>query len=350
MKKTRLISLALCLALAVMTFAGCSKAEETYDFSAQLSDNGIFKDVDFAAAVKLPDYKNFTYSDGTLTVSDEDLAKEVNSIMATFEEGTEIKDRAVEDGDTVNIDYVGSIDGVEFEGGSTGGNGTEVTIGVTNYIDDFLQQLIGHKPGENFDIEVTFPEDYGKEELNGKDAIFNITINAIIEYEIPELTDDFVKENLSDRYESVDDMYAQMTESIVTGQKLSDVWTQFTEGAECVEIPESVYEFEKQVLLNYYKTMAAQYGMEFDDYLKSSGIESEDAFVAENEPQIKANAANTLAIQAFMVAEGLEVTDADLEEYFGEDLDQLVDIYGKPYVKLAIMQEFVMEKIMENMQ
>ena len=85
----------------------------------------------------------------------------------------------IEDGDTVNIDYVGSIDGVEFEGGNTNGNGADLVIGSHTSIDDFEEQLIGHHPGDSVDVTVTFPEDYGKDELNGKEALFKVTINGI---------------------------------------------------------------------------------------------------------------------------------------------------------------------------
>jgi len=89
----------------------------------------------------------------------------------------------VADGDTVNIDYVGTIDGVEFPGGSTGGIGIELIIGSKMYIDDFEEQLIGHHVGETVDVVVTFPEDYGMEELNGQEAVFTTVINGIYEYE-----------------------------------------------------------------------------------------------------------------------------------------------------------------------
>ena len=91
------------------------------------------------------------------------------------------KSLTVKNGDTVNIDYVGSIDGVEFEGGNTGGYGTELTIGSGMYIDNFEEQLIGAHPGDKVDVVVTFPEDYGMEELNGKEALFKVTINGIYE-------------------------------------------------------------------------------------------------------------------------------------------------------------------------
>lgn len=85
----------------------------------------------------------------------------------------------IEDGDTVNIDYVGSIDGVEFNGGNTQGQGTDLVIGSGRYIDDFEEQLIGAHPGDEVEVTVTFPEDYGNEELNGKEAVFDATVNGI---------------------------------------------------------------------------------------------------------------------------------------------------------------------------
>lgn len=87
----------------------------------------------------------------------------------------------VEDGDTVNIDYVGTVDGEEFSGGNTNGAGTDLVIGSGSYIDDFEEQLIGAHPGDTLVVTVTFPEDYGVEELNGKEAIFTVTINGIYE-------------------------------------------------------------------------------------------------------------------------------------------------------------------------
>ena len=85
----------------------------------------------------------------------------------------------VENGDTVNIDYVGSVDGVEFSGGNTQGMGTDLVIGSGLYIDDFEEQLIGAHPGDHVTVTVTFPEDYGKEDLNGKEAVFEVTVNGI---------------------------------------------------------------------------------------------------------------------------------------------------------------------------
>lgn len=96
--------------------------------------------------------------------------------VSTYSSDTSL---TVEDGDTVNIDYVGSIDGVEFEGGNTNGSGADLVIGSGTYIDDFEEQLIGYHPGDTVEVNVTFPEDYGNEELKGKDALFEVIINGI---------------------------------------------------------------------------------------------------------------------------------------------------------------------------
>lgn len=114
---------------------------------------------------------------GTEDSSDTDTSDTGDSAdAASYSTDTSL---TIEDGDTVNIDYVGSIDGVEFDGGNTQGQGTDLTIGSGSYIDDFEEQLIGAHPGDNVEVTVTFPEDYGNEELNGKEAVFDVTVNGI---------------------------------------------------------------------------------------------------------------------------------------------------------------------------
>ncbi|MCD7761943.1 MAG: FKBP-type peptidyl-prolyl cis-trans isomerase [Lachnospiraceae bacterium] len=119
--------------------------------------------------------KPFSSSDDTEEASTESVTESAEAAYSTDTSLT------IEDGDTVNIDYVGSIDGVEFSGGSTDGAGTDLTIGSGTYIDDFEEQLIGYHPGDTVDVTVTFPEDYGVDELNGQEAVFEVTINGIYE-------------------------------------------------------------------------------------------------------------------------------------------------------------------------
>lgn len=116
------------------------------------------------------------------TTSSGDTATESGSTDNSTDDSTSYSTDSsltIEDGDTVNIDYVGSIDGVEFDGGNTQGNGTDLTIGSGRYIDDFEEQLIGAHPGDEVEVTVTFPDDYGNDELNGKEAVFDVTVNGI---------------------------------------------------------------------------------------------------------------------------------------------------------------------------
>ena len=116
------------------------------------------------------------------TTSSGDTAAESGSTDNSTDDSTSYSTDSsltVEDGDTVNIDYVGSIDGVEFDGGNTQGNGTDLTIGSGRYIDDFEEQLSGAHPGDEVEVTVTFPDDYGNDELNGKEAVFDVTVNGI---------------------------------------------------------------------------------------------------------------------------------------------------------------------------
>ena len=120
-----------------------------------------------------------TSDTGSEDTSSEDSSAEEDSQESGSSTLSTDTSLTVEDGDTVNIDYVGSIDGVEFDGGSTNGQGTDLTIGSGLYIDDFEEQLIGSHPGDTVDVNVTFPEDYSSQDLQGKDALFVVTINGI---------------------------------------------------------------------------------------------------------------------------------------------------------------------------
>ena len=149
-------------------------AENTAVLDDSSAENGSYTVYFVISADHLEEYS--TKNVYAITV---EAQEEENTAAAA--ETVKITDRAIEDGDKVNIDYVGSVDGVEFEGGNTNGAGTEVTAGGTDYIDDFLTQIIGHMPGETFDVNVTFPDEYpNNPDLAGKDAVFVTTINYIV--------------------------------------------------------------------------------------------------------------------------------------------------------------------------
>jgi len=345
MKNTKKL-LALLLALAmVFSLAACGSKDSgeetteqtgtetgtetgsTFDYSYIYDENGYFKDVKALDYVTLADYSK-------ISVSSEDVESQVEYFLAQYPDHKEVTDRAVEDGNTVNIDYVGSIDGVEFDGGSTGGNGTEVTIGVTSYIDDFLEQLIGHMPGETFDVNVTFPEDYGVEDLNGKDAVFVTTINHIVEETDAVLDDAFVANNLSAEYKwtTVAEMRTGIAEAIAAqnifeASEVSD------------ELPEAVIEYELDNMVEYYRQYAQMYGVELDEFLTTYvGVESEEALREQSRDYCIEQCQYYMFLQAVAEAEGITPTEEDARRFMsaqnGDDslYENYVDNFGLNYV------------------
>ncbi len=309
-----------------------------FDYSAPLTEDGFFKDIHASELVTLPDYKGISIPVSVIEPDEADVQAQIDSILSQeAEDGEPIMDRAVEDGDTVNIDYVGSVDGVEFSGGSTEGQGADVTIGVTNYIDDFLEQLIGHKPGENFDIEVTFPDPYqNNPDLAGKDAIFNITINYIAgDPVLPELSDEIAVKYGAD---SVEALVKDIQDWLISNQKRTYFKTLMA-SASVSEVPASLLEYVQASDLAYYENFASAYGVAVEDIIKQlTGSESLDAYLEMQADFYRETAVFYLACQAIAEQEGLSVTQEDID---ASGYANAVSTYGEPYVKMFVLQDFV---------
>lgn len=354
-----LLSSILIAALALVAVAGCSGKKETADVfspSTGLLNTGFWKDVTALDHVELCEYVGIPVPKGLYEVSKESIQTEVDAILADYSSKKQITDRAVVDGDTVNIDYVGSIDGATFDGGSTGGQGAEVTIGVTSYIDDFLEQIIGHTPGESFDVEVTFPKDYGKEELNGKDAVFAITLNHIVETTMPELTDAFVKGNLSSSHgwKTVSEMEADIESKlreVAVGNYIRDY---VIENTTVSSVPESLLEYQRRSMIDYCQGYADSYGISLEQFLSSYvGVATTDELFARSAADMAKTAEYQLIIQAIAEDAGISVSDDNVAAYFTEQVgrDRYLEYwksYGMPYLKLVVLHETVMDYLEDN--
>jgi trigger factor len=357
MKKFKsMLHIILVVVLTLALLAGCSGSKNKFSYSDGIDSNGFWKNVKALNYVEMCDYANISVPENIHTVPDETVQAEIDYMLNSKVARKQVTDRAIVDGDTVNIDFVGSIDGVEFEGGSTGGIGTDVTIGVTSYIDDFLEQLIGHSPGESFNIEVTFPENYQKEELQGKDAVFAITVNYIVESVLPELTDDFVRENFSASkgWSTV----AQMREDIANtlqndavGQYLQEY---VIENTKVASVPKKILKYLENSLIFELENFAAQDGMELDDYLKTyMNVSSTDELIEIYKDQNMENAEFFLIIQAIAEDAGIGVTDDDVAAFFKEDVgiedySEQEEHFGMPYLKLVILHQAVFEHLVDN--
>lgn len=323
------------------------------DFSAGLTEDGGLEDASLADLVTLPEnYQTMTLSAADLEVTEEEIQEQIDALLANYPVTKEITDREVADGDTVNIDYVGSVDGVEFSGGSTQGAGTDVTIGVTSYIDDFLEQLIGHKPGDTFDVNVTFPDPYeNNPDLAGKDAVFVTTINYIVEEEDPELTDEFVTENLKDDYgyESVEDVKAKITDTLQANKNYAAVWNKLIDESVFSENPDSLTDIQLQIYVDYTAKQADNYGMTLDDYLTATGMESLEAFRESYRESAERIARQYIITQKISEEMGIEITDEDLTEYFGEEnLSLYKDFYGTGYMRMNLKMSRIPDLLVET--
>ena len=149
-------------------------------------------DYDLSEYVKVGDYKGLDYSIAEVSVTDEEVDTEIDSRLQSAATTETVTEGKVEDGDSINIAFAGTIDGEEFEGGSS--ESYDITVGTTQMIDGFVEGLIGHEIGDNVILNLKFPDDYSNEDVAGKDVVFDVTINYKSVKVVPELDEDFVKE------------------------------------------------------------------------------------------------------------------------------------------------------------
>ena len=310
-----------------------------FSFSDAFDENGYLKGVTATDYVTLPDdYADITISADLGQVSDDDINDYIDSnVLSNFATTNEVKDRAAADGDTVNIDYVGRIDGFE-------------------------DQIVGHTPGETFDVTVTFPEDYGNEDLNGKEAVFETTLNYIKESVTPELTDDWVKENLGESMSlnSVDELKAFVKCTMLYDNQASDVYTALHDKASYAdELPQTALDYYRDVLLYRIYTNAQKYGTDMNTLLSSgmmgSSYDSVDAYLADANDSIKSITQQALLMQAVAEKTGFKcdtaTMSADFGRYYGTtDPSQYVSAYGENYIKMNVLQSDVMQNLIDNVK
>ncbi|MDE6312876.1 MAG: trigger factor [Lachnospiraceae bacterium] len=244
---------------------------------------------------------------------------EFNSYMAVFDKEVEVTDRdTLEKGDIADIDYVGKIDGVEFDGGSA--QGDKLELGSNRFIEGFEEGLVGVKKGESKTLELTFPEDYDNEAYAGKAATFDVTVNGIYKVESPEITDEFVKENtdfesIEDYKQSIRNEMQASKENTAENTRRSAIWAELVKNA-------AVKKYNEEKVVDYileYKNymesaLASTYNMTLDAYLSNSGMTQED-FKKSALSNALSMAKQQLFLDAIAEKEGLQATDEQFDQY-----------------------------------
>ncbi len=284
------------------------------------------------------------------------IAEEMYTMMQDYAELTEV-DRAAVEGDTVNINFVGKVDGVAFEGGTDDSEeGTDLTLGSGEFIPGFEEGLIGAIAGEVRDLTLTFPADYGMTDLAGQEAVFTVTVNAVMESVVPELTDDFAAENLgfSTVAEYVTALYNVRNEESFRTQVLDMLLA-----SSAVEnYPADEIAYEKQSMIDYYVSYAeyigSYFGMDTETALQSMfGIESLEVLEIYAEEYAYDVVKQRLVFEEISVVENLTLSDEEYQQralvyaidYGYEDVASFEADYDKDMIMEAIVMDYVMDYI-----
>ena len=287
---------------------------------------GAGKDLKFTVKVYVkPDitlgaYKGLKGTKYVHTVTDEEID---NRIQQDVEKGTtmaDVEDRPVEKGDIVNLDYLGTVDGVAFEGGTA--NGQTLEIGSGHFIPGFEEQMIGMQIGEEKDLQVKFPDEYHAENLKGKDAVFHVKVNGIQTKVVPALDDDFAADV------SEFDTFAAYKENIVKeltdrAQKNADVQLenelvqQAVDAADC-DIPDAMIDDECDLMVREMKMRMMYQGLKYEDYLKYTG-QTDEAVKEMYRPEAKNRVKMQLVLEAMVKAENIVPTKEEIEKAVADE-------------------------------
>ena len=306
------------------------------------ADWEIIAEVPLKPEVTLGDYKNIEVTKQDRTVTDEDVADELESRRQRAVE-LALKDDAAEEGDTVVIDFEGYKDGEKFDGGSAENHSLE--LGSGQFIPGFEDQLIGAKSGDEKDVEVTFPEEYGAEELAGQDVVFKVVVHEVKEKRVPELDDEFAKD-VDDEVETLDELKDKIRQQLekskdraATEATDDEAIQKAVENAEVPEIPEAMIDEEVDRQFNLFINNLQQQGISKDQYMSMIGTseqELRDQFRNEADFNVKTN----LVLEAIAKAENIDVTTEDIDaeikdlaEQYGMEEDRVRGILSEDLLK-----------------
>ena len=291
-------------------------AVESYDFEIGKPVKIVAK-MELKPEVKFEQYKDLEVEVEEFKTAEDAMEKEIEELTEKFTTLQTVSDRESTDKDVVMMDFEGSVDGNLIDGGSA--KNYMLDLEHSNFIPGFAEQLVGHKTGEEFTIDVTFPENYHDEKLNGKPAQFKIKINEIKEKIKPELNDELAKK--VGNFKSVDELkadiqkYLDNTAKVENDKRSANKLFETIMEKMSVEVQPSMVEREKQALLIDFKQKVAQSGVNWDDVMKNDGPEKiDEELKTEALNRIK----NSLMMSEIAKLENIQVTPQDLEQKIGE--------------------------------
>lgn len=295
--------------------------------------------------VELGEYKGVVIDKVNTEVTDEDVEETLERERKAQARQIEVTDRAVQDGDTITLDFEGFVDDKPFEGGK--GSDYSLKIGSGTFIPGFEDQLIGKAIGEECEVNVTFPEDYHAEELAGKPAVFKCMINSAKYDELPELNDDFASD--ISEFETLEEYKADLRKNLEERRqkeakeaRQEAAVTAAVENSK-IDIPGPMLEYEQERMIDEFRQRLYFQGMSFDDYLKYTGA-TKQQMMDQMEPQAEERIRTRLTLEAIADAEGLEASD----EQYEEELKTMAEAYGQDVDKIKADMDESVEKMIRG--
>lgn len=364
--RKKLLVMGLCVALATSMVA-CSADKKESNKTATSKEVETDSDGNYTASkmASTIDDKDFKYvglevGKSTEEVDDETFNKAIDNILSGFSTSNQITEGVIKEGDVTNIDYVGKIDGVEFEGGT--GSGFDLEIGSHSFIEGFESGLVGKNVGETVVLDLTFPEDYNNTttingetvELNGKPVQFEVKINYITETVLPELTDDFVAQNCSKEYgdsKTVDELNKYVKDQIVLSNKVSAIWpTLLSDTNVSIDPVEEQSKYDE--LYSYYENIiSSNYNTTVDEYVTTYANSTVEEFEKSLHDEAKSQIKSQVISDYIAREENITATTEEYDEKAKDDMEyygyETIEEYEKQYPKADVIDRIIYYKVLE---
>lgn len=309
---------------------------------------------DLTGFISVAEYKGLTVTKESAVLTDEEFENEIATLLDSYSYYDEYTDRAVEEGDSIIVDYSGYKDGVQFDGG-TATNTTLTASSDSGYIPGFAEAFIGQMPEVEFSFDVTFPENYDSTDLAGQEVTFVCTVHAILgdELIVPELTDEFVSETFG--YSNVDEFkiaYRRTAEEqkayTVESNMYNDLWFQLVENSEVLAYPEEEVNriYSQQRLM--YEQYAEQFGTDYETFLASYLNVTDEQLLEDSRTYVK----EELVMYQLVKDLGVELTDEEYQtgleffaESYGMTTQELVSYYGEDTIRASIIWQKLLKVV-----
>lgn len=324
---------------------------------------------DLSKYVKVGNYKGLEYASQKASVTDEEVDVEIQRRLQKVAKTENSKTGKVENGDTINISFVGKIDGKEFEGGSS--ESTDITVGTTQMIDGFVEGLIGKNVGESVTLNLKFPDDYGKTDLQGKAVEFKVTINSKKKISVPKLNTEFVKKNskfttVKEYKEGVKKELLNQKQKSIDSTVKQELWSRIIDKSKAKKYPEKeLNEAMSQAnkLEESYKTQAQNYGMEWETYLKTVMRTDKKGFEKLKQEYAKNIVFNRMVMYSIARSENISLSNREYKKEIlkilednGYDEESFKKAFGKDIETYADEQNWrqkvlfdkVLDKVMKD--